>query len=641
MLLMFIRATLFLLILPLVEDSLYLYNTDDSLSVEFYDCIIDTNLPYCRRPSEPIALQRDQSLWDCYHNGTFHSFTSLMRDNISVSTVLHEWNSSIEKAEEYSSYRNQRQSNEIISSDEKYLCECKHPQSFGKHCEYLLPMGTTFQETIIWEVEMRTNNKWEMQRYSDIVCYTTLICNYGLLCLDWRDICDGVQHCMFGYDEENCDKLEFNECEDDEYRCLNGMCIPDEYFLDGEFDCLDKTDEKQQFNDKKCTVQQATHECDDRMCFRFHWSCGDGQCIEDRFISQTLGFFGECNSLRDQYHMCELHKTSSQWTLPNGKCYQADNYEESVVKNRTASEKCTYFVKCVLSKGGEKNCPCKDDLSCCIDELKNSCTLWSIQYPNGAMIAPYAFSFYNAARNWSNKVPDSIKINGTIKCRGYMTDQCTTLNYSSRYPVRQFEMTLCASKSNISLLGNIGYGEFCYNDSQTFNNRSYHFIDICNISKECISAYRIRDGYQTCADGYNELDGRYSNACSNIQRHRFRCSNEQPTCLTVNLLGDQSIHCFNEFDEQWMGVNTRLSELVCNTDRESKNGCEFIRQYVEASVKIDSNNTSDQQFQLSKIPFRSFCNTFWNWDSKKDEDIGMCQRWWQCPENQWQCRSGQ
>ena len=142
---MFIRAILFLLILPLVEDSLYLYNTDDSLSVEFYDCITDTNLPYCRRPSEPIALQRDQSIWHCYHNGTSHSFTSLMLNNISVSTVLHEWNSSIEKAEEYSRYKKQRQSNEIISSDEKYLCECKHPQSFGKHCEYLLPMGTTFQ----------------------------------------------------------------------------------------------------------------------------------------------------------------------------------------------------------------------------------------------------------------------------------------------------------------------------------------------------------------------------------------------------------------------------------------------------------------------------------------------------------------
>ncbi len=68
--------------------------------MEFYDCITDTNLLCCRCPSEPIALQRDQSTWDYYYDGISYSFTPLMLNNVSVSTVLHEWNSSIEKAEE-------------------------------------------------------------------------------------------------------------------------------------------------------------------------------------------------------------------------------------------------------------------------------------------------------------------------------------------------------------------------------------------------------------------------------------------------------------------------------------------------------------------------------------------------------------
>jgi hypothetical protein len=498
LLLMFKRGIFFLIFLPLVEDSLYLYNTDDSLSVELYDCITDTDLPYCRRPSEPIVLQRDQQIWHCYHNGTPHSFTSLILNNISVSTVLHEWNSSIEKAEEYSLYKKQRQSNEIISGDEKYLCECKNHQSFGKHCEYLLPMGSTFNEAIIWEIKMRRKNIWDMQMYSDIVCYTTLICDYGLLCLDWRDICDGVQHCMFGYDEENCDKLEFNECEDDEYRCLNGMCIPDEYFLDGEYDCLDLTDEKQLFHDDECTFQEASYECDDRMCFPKYWSCGDGQCIYHRLDFQNYKSPYDCNSRRDQYHMCELRYYGRQWTLPNGKCYMGSDYEEIVVKNRNASEECTYFVKCVLSKGVEKNCPCGSNLSC-IKKLNNPCSSSIIQYPNGAIIAPYAYSFYDAERDWSNKIPDGIKINGTIKCRGFMTNQRTILEYPSIFDLLRMEATLCASKSNISLSTNIGYDKFCYNDSRTFNNRSYNFIDICENSQICISAYRIRDGYRDCA----------------------------------------------------------------------------------------------------------------------------------------------
>jgi hypothetical protein len=105
---MFLRLRLYLFILPLVKSSVYLYNTHDNLSVEFYDCIIDTNLHYCRRPSEPITLQRDQLSWYCDHDGISYSFSSLLLKNVSVSAVLHEWSSSIEKAEEYSRYKEQR-----------------------------------------------------------------------------------------------------------------------------------------------------------------------------------------------------------------------------------------------------------------------------------------------------------------------------------------------------------------------------------------------------------------------------------------------------------------------------------------------------------------------------------------------------
>ena len=40
---------------------------------------------------------------------------------------------------------------------------------------------------------------------------------------------------MNGTDENNCDLLEFNECEENEYRCVNGMCIAEEYWLDGKY----------------------------------------------------------------------------------------------------------------------------------------------------------------------------------------------------------------------------------------------------------------------------------------------------------------------------------------------------------------------------------------------------------------------
>ncbi|CAF1168785.1 unnamed protein product [Adineta steineri] len=561
-----------------------------------------------------------------------------MQNNISVSTILHKWKSSIEKAEAYSRYINQRQSNETIRSDDGYLCECNNPQSFGKNCEYLLPTGTTFLETLLWEIEMRAKNRWNMQIYSDIVCYTTLVCDSGLLCLDWRDICNGLQQCMSGYDEENCDKLEFNECEDDEYRCVNGMCIPDEYFLNGEFDCLDLSDENQPFDDTVCAFHGPRYDCDDRMCFRFGWSCGDGQCISNR-LRFHVDPLGSCRSLRDHYHMCEMNHITNLWTLPNGKCYLRSDYTEILAKNRSDLDECVYLIKCILSNSMEKNCPCKNSFLCTIN-LENVCNSSTIRYPNGGTIAPFVFTYYNITRDWSEKISDVIEINGTIKCRGYMIDRHMILNYSSKMDLYELQAKMCYSASQIPVSLNIGYDRYCYNNSQTFNNRPYNFIDICNESKECISAYRINDGYFDCADRKDEyVDDPNLSTCLNIQRHRFRCSNEQPTCLRVTAVGDDYEICHNHHDELWMGTSLELSALECN--RYDRLDCAFIRQYIETSQKIDTSNVSYIESNLTKISFHYYCDTFWDMKSKKDEDIKMCKKWWKCREDQWQCHTGQ
>jgi hypothetical protein len=76
-----------------------------------------------------------------------------------------------------------------------------------------------------------------------------LQCNRGApfpACLNWFKICDDKVDCIDGeFDEKDCDQLEINECENNEYRCHNGQCISEDFFRDNILnpDCLDGTDE--------------------------------------------------------------------------------------------------------------------------------------------------------------------------------------------------------------------------------------------------------------------------------------------------------------------------------------------------------------------------------------------------------------
>ena len=632
------HIVMFGILLPLVENSIYLYDTEDGPSLEFFDCVYYKDLAYCRRPSDPVTVQRDKVSGQCYQNGTIHSFISLLSNNISVSTVLHQWKSSIDKVEQYSFYLEQQIRSE--DDDKKYLCQCTHPRSFGKKCAYLLPIdNSTFEATLTWEVRMRFLNQDQAQVHSDIVCYTTLKCNSGLLCLDWRDICDGVQQCLFGYDEENCDRLEFHECEDDEYRCMNGMCIPDQYFLDGDYDCMDFTDEKHPYNDMNCTFQPVNLECDDRTCLPNQWTCGDGQCIDNRLSLQFSFTMGGCSSRRDQFYMCETGVVYKGWTLPNGKCDRSKDYEELRVPDGHAIQDCIYYFKCELSRGAEKKCPCRNWGSC-IDFIRYLCPSLII-YPLGEILGPYAVNTYRDIYKDDLRLPDQIALFATIKCRRFLIKRSLNLPYPLQFDLRDFEVQLCDNSEHGSLYMDKGYNSFCHNESLTSNNRSYHFIDVCDRSKECISAYRISDGIANCVDGLDESHSGsiVAKACSHLRHYRFRCALDEPTCLFVYFLGNGIPDCKNKRDESWLGTDVPLSEMICN--RELKRDCQLLRQYVLASWNSNENVTHSKQMSTGRITFRRFCDTFYDLRSKSDEDLNSCKNWWKCLDEQWQCNTGQ
>jgi hypothetical protein len=87
-----------------------------------------------------IDLTRDNDITACRNNnGQLHRFSRLPLKNITVSTVRHRWNSSIEPVEAYARFRREGDDGQW----DGYLCECIDPSSFGKNYEYRLQMGNS------------------------------------------------------------------------------------------------------------------------------------------------------------------------------------------------------------------------------------------------------------------------------------------------------------------------------------------------------------------------------------------------------------------------------------------------------------------------------------------------------------------
>jgi hypothetical protein len=388
-----LQATIFCAVFLSVDNTVYLSHTHDAIEVDFFDCVYAESLWYCRRPTEPLNLTRDQDTSACEENGgVVHRFSDLRSNGTSASTILHEWKSTIEGVEQYARFRRNE------SQIDGYLCQCTNESLFGKNCEYRLPRGGSFQDVIAWQSGERQNDRRVLKNHVDILCYQTLDCNSGLLSLDWREICDGIQHCMFGRDEDNCDLLELNICAEDEYRCMNGMCIPDEYFLDGVFDCLDWSDEMQRKKSESCTLEAASTRCDDHVCPPNEWSCGDGQCITNRLPFGKFYSSQICNNHRDLYFTCEIHPYESAWTKPDGRCHSGGRYEEVPTPNLSRGEYCGNLLQCALSKGGESNCPCYYD-SGCVEALDQNCSFALIPYPKEPLITPHLIVLYKRSRD--------------------------------------------------------------------------------------------------------------------------------------------------------------------------------------------------------------------------------------------------
>ncbi|CAF1081307.1 unnamed protein product [Adineta ricciae] len=142
--------------------------------------------------------------------------------------------------------------------------------------------------------------------------------------------------CTNGFDEQNCNKLELNECDEtNEYRCLNGQCIDKVFYRDQYPDCADHSDEK--FTSARSCFHNFGIQCEERWCPSMWFSCGDGHCYDGPNINDK----NSCASQRDRLYLKQM-MPSTLILFSHVTLVYKDNKPELICYNESL---CPYLFK--------------------------------------------------------------------------------------------------------------------------------------------------------------------------------------------------------------------------------------------------------------------------------------------------------
>ncbi|CAM2722571.1 unnamed protein product [Rotaria socialis] len=425
----------------------------------------------------------------------------------------------------------------------------------------------------------------------------------------------GTQQCMDGLDEDNCEELEYNECQENEYRCKDGSCIAEQYWLDGEFDCSDMSDEQStsehNMDSERCPLSSSRFNCDEITAGLEYFACGDGQFVRTHPIRS-----GFCYNYRQKLFFCEYQWHSadpSLWTLANGHCVDKVVMEKTLTE-MNESEKCVFFLKCKLMHITSADC------GHAIHDFPTLCKDKKINYPTGPFFKPYGQTIYQINTPQSSNEPTYLHFDGTIKCIGYQAlwkRDKTLVRWRDFIKYYPFDTFFCRFAQQINMYG----PQF---DKNCWNSTKQSFL--CQESHKCISKYRVLDNIHEC---FNSEDEKDPQGCQAKGKHQLSCLFEIPICLSTFQIGEMFPNCDDGNDIYIIQLSRLLEDFKCKISNSIE--CRLLKDHIQSpSVVLTA-------YRGATITFRQFCDTLW--DLPKGFDESMCNQW-KCPKDQFQCLSG-
>ncbi|UJR34750.1 hypothetical protein I4U23_027528 [Adineta vaga] len=530
------------------------------------------NIPFCRQSS----IKNDHNHLSI--NNVQWTFNQLRQMNITYEQLFN-WYVPLDIIEEYIS----EQSNEIFVN-------CSNRNNyywFGNRCQYTFDSNQPLEE-ILWD---RFDAKYYINH--DILSITNGTCYVipndqcqSIICLDWREICDGKIDCQNGFDEYYCHLLEMNECDErNEFRCLNGQCIDKTFFQDQYSDCMDHSDEKFQKFDE-CPYKFRSF-CEDHSCPNLWFSCGDGFCYDglvkinetfcisqrDYFYFQqmsslsTLILFSHihiiynniqqpemicynqslCPYLSNENHFRLITTTTTTTTLNGLTCQLFDN--KQIINIKQFIQSCSLLPsinECSLFRCNDgSKCFSKHRLSDSYQDCSNN----EDENQNNTCLLNYPFRLQ--CDQGTRCIHPSAIGNKMIDCNDGNDEK-----YSNNYLCNSFYHETCRHFRGESRRFNVTFEQLCNGFTEIYPDLEGNTDETDCHSDEwnCLTFYTKCDHIWNCPNGEDELGcGKPNLASRHCNKTTHFCLNIQdglPICLPLNKANNGIIDCLGSIDER-------------------------------------------------------------------------------------------